>query len=289
MDYKSIERNMSKNTFRKFKEFIESNIGICIPDAKKIMVESRLLKRLKALNFSSYDDYLEYFLSINGQKDELPRFVECITTNKTDFFREVAHFDFLRDQVLPELNSSTHEKEIRLWSAAASTGAEAYTMAMFVEEYLEVNPVKSYKILATDISEEVLNVGKNAVYSQEVCEPIPTIIKKKYCLISKNRNNPTILMSKKLREKIIFRTLNLISESYQVEKMYHVIFLRNVMIYFNKETQTKILNNLYKHLHPDGYLFLGHSENLADNSLPFKRVGPSIYVKKETYIHAGNN
>jgi len=280
MDYKTIERNMSQKTFIKFKNFIETNIGICIPDAKKVMIESRLLRRLKALNFNTYSEYSEYFFSLDGHSDELPRFVECITTNKTDFFREVAHFNYLRDQVLPELFSNPDIKDLRFWSAASSTGAEAYTMAMFIEEFLENNTQKNYKILATDISEKVLKVGEAGVYSQETCEPIPLNFKKKYCLLSKDRENPTVLMSMKLRSKIFFNKINLISESYQINNKYHVIFLRNVMIYFNKETQVNILNNLYKHLHPCGYLFLGHSENLSEKSLPFKRVGPSIYVKR---------
>jgi len=256
-----------------------------MPDAKKIMVESRLLRRLRALEIPTYEEYAKYFFSPLGQKEEIPRFIECITTNKTDFFREVDHFNYLKSHVLPEIGNLEPRGEIRLWSAASSTGEEAYTMAMFLEEFIQENPNKSYKILATDISEKVLAEGQNAVYSLADSEPIPLNYKKKYCLLSKNKDEPTIRIKKDLRKKVIFKHINLITDSYKVKKLYHIIFLRNVMIYFNKEIQNKILSNLYTHLHPEGYLFLGHSENLPNSSLPFKRVGASIYVKKEKVIN----
>ncbi len=280
-NYPITNKTMSHNTFNKFKTFIEGHIGICIPESKKIMVESRLLKRLKALDHNTYEEYSKYFFSLNGQRDEIPRFIECITTNKTDFFREVNHFNYLTAKVLPEIIKLDNLKEIRLWSAASSTGEEAYTLAMFTEEFLVKYPGMNYKIMATDISEKVLNIGKEGIYPLGNGEPIPMNFKKKYCLLSKDSENPTLRIKNSLRARVFFRHMNLTSESYMVKKLYHVIFLRNVMIYFNKETQTNILNNLYEHLHPNGYLFLGHSENLPDNSIPFERVSPSIYVKKD--------
>ncbi|MGL1891671.1 MAG: protein-glutamate O-methyltransferase CheR [Spirochaetaceae bacterium] len=288
MTYDLLEKNMSNKTFQLFRDFIQTHIGITIADSKKIMVESRLLKRLKALNYTNYSEYADYFFSPKGQMNELARFIECITTNKTDFFREVEHFNFLSNHVLPELIEMKLHGEIRLWSGASSTGEEAYTMAMFMEEFLEKHPSNKYKILATDISEEVLDKGQKAIYSINDCYPIPINFKKKYCLMSRNRDIPTIRINKYLRKKVLFRQINLTADSYMIKKQYHVIFLRNVMIYFNKEIQSKILNNLYKHLHPEGYLFLGHSENLPNTSIPFKRVGPSIYVKKEKIINGQN-
>lgn len=281
------ERKMSHETFKRFKNFIQGHIGISMPDAKKIMVESRLLRRLKALELSTYQDYEKYFFSPEGTANEIPRFIECITTNKTDFFREVSHFNYLTDTVLPEIIRCQHHHhgDIRLWSGASSTGEEAYTMAMFMENFLENHPGVNYKILATDISEKVLNVGQHGVYSIEDCAPIPMEFKRKYCLLSKDKENPTIRINKTIRKKVLFKHINLTTDSYMVKKKYHIIFLRNVMIYFNKDIQSRILHNLYTHLHPDGFLFLGHSENLPDNSIPFKRVGPSIYVKKEKILN----
>ncbi len=271
-------KSMDQKTFEKFKSYIESNIGICIPQAKKVMVESRLAKRLRILKLDTYKEYQEYFFSTQGQIDEKPRFIEAITTNKTDFFREIDHFNILMKDVLPKIKEIENQ-EIRLWSAASSTGEEAYTMAMFLEEFTEKTPGLNYKILATDISEEVLHKGRKAVYPLSDGEPIPISYKKKYCLLSKDKEAPTLRIKKKLREKVMFRHINLVSDSYKVKKEYHVIFLRNVMIYFNKDTQTEILNNLHTHLHDDGYLFLGHSENLPDRDIPFERIGPSIYRK----------
>lgn len=271
---------MSQKTFERFKAYIEGNIGISIPQAKKVMVESRLLKRLRALGFKDFKEYETYFFSPQGQKSEAPRFIEQITTNKTDFFREVDHFNILLDEVLPSILEHVDNREIRLWSAASSTGEEAYTMAMFVEEFIAKNPGYKYKILATDISEQVLNKGHRAIYPLADGDPIPLEFKKKYCLISKKKDEPTLRIKKHLRDRVMFRHINLTSDSYKVKKIYHVIFLRNVMIYFNKTIQEEILRNLHSHLHPNGFLFLGHSENLPHKDIPFKRVGPSVYVKR---------
>lgn len=281
MEHNSIVKNMSHKTFNKFKNYIESNIGITIPDTKKIMVESRLLKRLRALNYDNYEDYSKYFFSVEGELNEVPRFVECITTNKTDFFREVDHFNFLTNHVYPELVGRGDVKELKLWSAASSIGEEAYTMAMVTDNYLNTFPGVNYKILATDISERVLEVGRKAIYPIGDIDPVPLDMRKKYCLKSRDRENQTFRIDKELRKCVSFKKFNLKEKSYNVRKLYHVIFLRNVMIYFNKEMQRHILMNLYRHLHPDGYLFLGHSENLPDNTLPFRRIGASIYVKEE--------
>lgn len=272
---------MTQKTFERFKRYIEGNIGICIPQAKKVMVESRLLKRLRILGLKDFKEYEIFFFSPQGQSDEAPRFIEAITTNKTDFFREVDHFNILTETVLPHVARFLDNNEIRLWSAASSTGEEAYTMAMFLEEFISKNLGLKYKILATDISEKVLNKGHKAIYPLADGDPIPMDFKKKYCLISKKKDEPTLRIKKKLRDKVMFRHINLTSESYKVKKIYHVIFLRNVMIYFNKDTQREILNNLYTHLHEEGFLFLGHSENLPGHDIPFKRVGPSVYMKKE--------
>lgn len=273
-------KTMSQRTFERFKNYIEGNIGIQIPQAKKVMVESRLLKRLRLLKLSSFGEYEEYFFTIEGQENEAPRFIEAITTNKTDFFREIDHFDILYNKALPEVVKHLDNNEIRLWSAASSTGEEAYTMAMFVEEFLHNNPGYRYKILATDISEKVLDHGRRAVYPLIDGKPIPMDFKKKYCLISKEREEPTLRIKKKLRDRVMFRQINLTSDSYKVKKVYHIIFLRNVMIYFNKDTQREILFNLNTHLHDKGYLFLGHSENLPGRDIPFERIGPSVYIKK---------
>lgn len=273
-------KSMSQKTFERFKSYIEGHIGIQIPQAKKVMVESRLLKRLRILKLNSFGDYENYFFSIQGQEDEVPRFTEAITTNKTDFFREVDHFNILQSTVLPHVVNYLDKNEIRLWSAASSSGEEAYTMAMFVEEFISENPGYRYKILATDISEKVLNHGHKAVYPLADGAPIPMDFKRKYCLVSKKSDEPTLRIKKHLRDRVMFRQINLTSDSYKIKKIYHVIFLRNVMIYFNKDTQAEILNNLYSHLHDEGYLFLGHSENLPGAEMPFVRVGPSVYKKK---------
>lgn len=274
-----MEKNMTSNTYIKFKTFIESYIGIKIPKTKKVLLETRILKRMKALNIQTFKEYEDYFFNDKNQSNELPFFVDSITTNKTDFFRENEHFKFL--SAIIQSNFSLKKTSLNVWSAAASNGAEAYSLAMILSE-AEIN----FKILATDISTEVLNVGKLGIYKEDFCRPIPIDFKKKYCMYSKNRKDKTIRIRSELRNKVLFKELNLMNRNYNLTQNYHIIFLRNVLIYFNKETQNNIIEKVISYLHIGGYLFLGHSENFDRDSISLKRVGPSIYQKvKERAIY----
>ena len=273
----SSNQGMSDKTFQSFKVFIESHIGIKIVDVKKVMIESRLMPRLKALEINNFKEYEEYFFSPEGQLVELSHFVDMVTTNKTDFFRENDHFKFLEENILPSFSKIATKETIRFWSAAASIGEEAYTIAMILENYRQKDNYIKYKVLATDISEKVLKKGRDGIYPFEDSNPIPLEYKKKYCL--KSKDGKTIKICSLLKNKVSFKNLNLTQDSYRLNKKYHVIFLRNVLIYFDHETQTKIISNMIKHLHNDGYLILGMSENVVDKSLPIKRVGASIYTK----------
>lgn len=266
------EKNMKLNTYKKFKDFIEPNIGIKIPKTKKVLLETRVLKRMKALNLQTFKEYETYFFNKKNHDNELPLFIDAITTNKTDFFREIEHFNFLSSQIIPIFK----DKNIKLniWSAAASNGAEAYSLAMLLSE-----SKLNYKILATDISNEVLNIGKLGIYREDFCSTIPIDLKKEYCLYSKNRRNKTIKMSNELRERILFKELNLMNNNYNLSQKYHIVFLRNVLIYFEKQTQNEILEKVISKLHIGGYLFLGHSETFNRGSCTLNRVGASIYQK----------
>ncbi len=269
---------MNPETFEQFKEFIETNLGIKIPPSKKIMLESRLAKRLRALKISTYEEYCAYVFGEEGFEREIQQLIDVVTTNETDFFRENHHFEVLTGQVLPELVRAGAE-ELNVWSVAASTGQEAYTLAMVLEEYSRSVASLKYRILGTDISETVLRVAQTGIYTEHQAAKIPDAYKRKYCLRSKNPEQRTVRFKPEIREKTLFRRLNLMDSAYQIRKKYQIVFCRNVFIYFDRGTQKKVLERIYSHMAPGGYLFMGHSENLGNVQLDFVPVSTAVYRK----------
>ncbi|WP_035237335.1 CheR family methyltransferase [Desulfobacter vibrioformis] len=270
--------------FRRLGDYIHAELGIKMPDAKRGMVESRLRKRLSALDMSSYEEYCAYLFSPGGQKYELPYFINQVTTNKTDFFRESKQFDFLKQKALPELLSSLPAggfKKLYVWSAACSRGHEPYTLAMVLSEYAQQQDKKiDFSILGTDISTEVLMVAQKAVYPHDDIEPVPMALRKKYLLRSKDRCKNTVRIVPQLRSKVRLLRLNLMNKRYTGIDQMDIIFCRNVMIYFEKQTQNQILHKLLNHLKPGGFLFMGHSEIIQHADFPLKSVQTTIYQKK---------
>lgn len=268
--------------FRRLGDYIHAELGIKMPDTKRSMVESRLRKRLTALNISSYEEYCAYLFSPRGQKDERPFFFNQVTTNKTDFFRESGQFVFLEKKALPELLSSVPAgdfKKLYVWSAACSRGHEPYTLAMVLSEYAEQQKNIDFTILGTDISTEVLNVAQKAVYAHEEIEPVPMALRKKYLLRSKDRSKNMVRIVPQLRSKVRLSRLNLMNKRYPFVEQMDIIFCRNVMIYFEKETQNQILHKLLNHLKPGGFLFMGHSELIHLAEFPLKSIQTTIYQK----------
>ena len=272
--------------FKRLRKYIHAELGIKMLDAKRGMVESRLRKRLNALDISSYEEYCAFLFSPRGQKDELPYFINQITTNKTDFFRESKQFDYLKKKALPELLSSVPPggvKKLYLWSSGCSRGHEPYTLAMVLSEYAEQqNKRIDFRILGTDISTDVLNVAQKAVYTHEEVEPVPMALRKKYLLRSKDRSKNMVRIIPQLRSKVRLHRLNLMNKHYTSIEQMDIIFCRNVMIYFDKETQNQILHKLLKHLKPGGFLFMGHSEVVQHAEFPLKSVQTTIYQKMGT-------
>ncbi|MBF0203868.1 MAG: chemotaxis protein CheR [Desulfamplus sp.] len=282
--YKRAISPLSIEIFRELGNFIHLQFGIKMPDGKRNMIESRLHKRLIHLDIKSYKEYCNYLFSPEGIKKELPEFINQITTNKTDFFREPKHFTFLEENVLPEIarrNKAGITNKISLWSTACSRGHEPYTAAMIMQEFSRKNPELSLNlsILATDISTRVLEVAKKAVYSHDEIEPVPIEFRKRYILRSKNRKQDIVRMSPELRKIVRFRGINLVSGNLQVREQMDIIFCRNVMIYFDKPTQEKLISNLCNHLKCGGYLFVGHSEVLNCQNIPLVQRDHAIYYK----------
>lgn len=267
--------------FSRLSDFIYKECGIKMPPVKKILLESRLQKRLKTLHLDTFRDYCDYLMSPEGQNKELPSFIDRITTNKTDFFRNPAHFDFFSKTILPQFLKKNRSKTLKIWSAGCSTGEEPYSIAMAIEEFKALCQLQSFdcSILATDISKEVLLKAKRAIYTEAQIAVVPLAMRKKYLLKSKNKQKELVKMGPQLRQYVQFGFFNLVNGPYNLKTMFDVIFCRNVLIYFDKPTQDMILTNLIKFLNPGGYLYLGHSESLLETSLILDTVAPTVYRK----------
>lgn len=274
------KEHLSKDQFRKLAEFISDNYGIKMPENKKTTLQCRLQRRLKVLQIDNFSDYLEYLFSKEGQNHELIFMMDEVSTNKTDFFRENDHFDFFRNIILPAFVENKKALEpLNIWSAGCSSGEEGYTIAFTIEGFQERQGRFDYKIIGTDISSKIINQAVDGIYPEEKIKDIPYEIKKKYLLRSKNRENPTIRIKANIREKVSFFRQNLMDDSYEIPGTMDIIFCRNVLIYFNRPTQERVLHKLLGKLKKGGYLFLGHSETITNMDLPLHRIKPTIFTK----------
>ncbi len=271
---------LGDSDFAKLSTFIYSTAGIKMPPAKRIMLQSRLQKRLRALNIADFKTYTEYVLSEKGQKEELVHMLDVVSTNKTDFFREPIHFDFLREHILPEFYGNGG-RTMKLWSAGSSSGEEAYTIAIVISEFLRERGGAGldFAITGTDISSRILQAAVNAVYKEEKIQGIPLELKQRYFLRSKDRENPTVRIIPDLRRKARFQRLNFMDASYNVNETFDVVFCRNVLIYFDRVTQEEVIRKQCGKLKPGGYFFLGHSESIMSMDLPLKSLKPTIFQK----------
>jgi chemotaxis protein methyltransferase CheR len=269
---------LSSRDYARLCELIYAKAGIHLGAGKQTMLEVRIKRRLKALNLTSYGQYCDYLFEQKGQKQELVSFIDVVTTNKTDFFREPKHFDFLVAKALPDLTSSSPGgPPLLFWSAGCSTGEEPYTLAIVLSEYALTHPGFRFKILATDISTIVLAKAEMGVYSNDVVAPVPVALQRKYFMRSRDRASENLRVVPELRRLIEFRRLNFMDSDYGVSEKADAIFCRNVIIYFDRPTQERILQKLSHHLVPRGYLFVGHAETLHDMNLPLAPVAPALY------------
>lgn len=220
----------------------------------------------------------------DGSSAEIINMVDVITTNKTDFFREPNQFTFLSRNALPELHKVTGvgvRRPLKIWSAGCSTGEEPYTLSIVLSEFAKSFPNYYYSILATDISTRVLQKAVAAVYDDSRIAPIPKDLLKKYFLKSKDKSKKIVRVVPALRKEIEFRWLNFMSDDFGITETFDIIFCRNVIIYFDKETQDRLITKLVSYINPGGYLFLGHSESIFNSSLPLTQVAASTYRKNK--------
>jgi chemotaxis protein methyltransferase CheR len=275
---------LSRKEFRLLGEFIQQEAGIKMPPVKKTMLEGRLQKRLRSLGMNSFSEYCNYLFSPEGIKQEVVQMLDVVTTHKTDFFREPVHFKYLTDTIIPELiasNGTGKRRPLGIWSAGCSTGEEPYTLAIVLSEFAERHKGFSFFILATDISVKALDKARLAIYHESKVEPVPHPLRKKYLLRSRDREKRLVRITPELRDIVHFRHLNFMSDDYGMREQMDIIFCRNVLIYFERPTQKRLINNFCRHISPGGYLFLGHSETLSGYDVPLMQSGPNIYRKAE--------
>ncbi len=267
-----LQFKISDSEFDLFKAFIYEHAGISLSDEKKSLVTSRLGKRLRHHSLSTFDEYYNLVMS-SMQSGERQIAVDLLTTNETYFFREPKHFDFLEKEILSNWSGG---KTFHLWSAASSTGEEAYSIAMLLDHALGSHP---WQIFGSDISTRVIKTAQSGHYQQNRIEGIPKDFLHKYCLKGMDEYEGSLLVKKQLRQNVRFGQVNLKRPLGNVGP-FDVIFLRNVLIYFDFETKRKVIKQLVEKLRPGGHFFIGHSETLKGIDVGLEAVIPAVYRKK---------
>lgn len=271
---------LSETDFEKLGSMIYQIAGIKMPPSKKVMVQARLKKRLRALGMNSFPNYVDYVFSKEGLDAEIVHILDVISTNKTDFFRESIHFSFLSERVLPVFAQRSEGKLFKVWSAGCSSGEEAYTLAMVLNEFGLKVPGFDFSILGTDISTTILAMAKNAVFAESRLKPaVPERLIRRYFMKSKDPVKKWYRIIPEIRRKTQFSRLNFMDDRYPVTDMFDVVFCRNVLIYFDRDTQEQVVRKICNHLKPGGYLFHGHSESLIGMDLPLKNIQSTIFRK----------
>lgn len=265
--------------FKRLGKYIYDNYGINLYPQKHTLVKSRLQKRLASLGMKSYAEYCDFVLDNEEGKKEVVHMMDRLSTNKTDFFREADHFEYLSETLLKNYINETGRKKIRVWSAGCSSGEEPYTIAMVLNEHKENIPFFDFNIFASDLSTAVLKKAKDAIYPAADAIEIPADYRSKYLLKSKDKSKQQIRIISKIRNKVKLFRYNLLSEKSPFNKPIDIIFCRNTLIYFDRQTQEYVINNLISNIPTGGYLFLGHSESLINMKFPLKSVSPSVYKK----------
>ena len=273
---------LSNEEFELFRRLIHDSSGINLTLTKKELVKARLAKRLTKMGIDSFKDYYKYVTKTDKTGKELIHLIDSISTNKTDFFREKKHFDLLNTSLLPSLISSKTKagiKKLRIWCAASSSGEEPYTLAMTVFNHLKPNNGWDVKILATDISTKILKKAIIGIYKKELLKDIPTGTISAHFSSVLYENTNCYKAKDHLKDIITFRRFNLMTPEFPFKNPFDFIFCRNVMIYFDPETQSKLASKFYDCLPKDGHLFIGHSETLSRSNTSFKYVQPAVYRK----------
>jgi chemotaxis protein methyltransferase CheR len=272
-DLASLE--LSNSQFQTISRIVYDLCGIRLGPGKEGLVKSRLMKRLRQLDMDGFDTYVEFVQSQRGAA-ELATMIDVLTTNKTSFFRECAHFDYLRDAILPRLRAS--KRTIRIWSAGCSSGEEPYTIAMVLRQEIPACEHIDARILATDLSSRMLAKAREAVYEQECLGSMPGSMVQKYFICIRTQPPRAYRVNEEVRGLVRLAQLNLM-DRWPMKGPFDVIFCRNVMIYFDKPTQQELVRRYWELLEFGGHLFVGHSESLTGSAHRFRYIQPAVYMK----------
>lgn len=267
---------LTNKEFELFRNYIKKRYGINLSDEKKSLVYSRLRAFIDELNLNSFEEYYKCLLKDkNGELSK--KFIDKITTNHTFFMREKEHFDYFKSHVLPYIEEK-HQgtKDVRIWCAGCSSGEEAYTLQILMKEYFEYKPGWNTQLLATDISNKVLNKAYKGIYNNTAIGEIPSSWKSKY--FSKFDDN-NVIVKDFIKNDIFFARFNFIEDVFKFKKEFQVIFCRNVMIYFDADTRNSLVNKFYSITENGGFLFIGQSESLGYSDSKYKYVMPAVYKK----------
>jgi chemotaxis protein methyltransferase CheR len=267
---------LTEEEFEQFRRLAHEKFGLALRKGKESLVSARLGKKIRELNLRSFQDYYRHVID-DSSGQALAGMIDALSTNHTSFFREPAHFDFLRDAVLPHLRGRC---PVRVWSAGCSTGEEAYSLLFCLLEHLGPAALSRIELLASDISTRALETARHAVYPAARFEGLPVAMLRKYLLRGEGHRAGWFRIKPSLRNAVRFAHLNLV-ESFPALGEFPVIFCRNVMIYFDRPTQSSLVRRLADRLEPAGYLFVGHSESLAGIDHPLEYVRPAIYRKPD--------
>lgn len=275
-------QNISEAEFEKLSEYIQRNYGIFLKKEKMALVMGRLGNVLLSKNMNSFSEYFDYVIS-DRSGQAVVELINKITTNHTFFMREEEHFDYFKNVVLPYLSTSVPDKDLRIWSAGCSTGEEPYTLAMIMDDYFGKEKMWwDTKVLATDISSNVLEEARRGQYSSEDISHLPPQWQQKYfnCIMSGSNSKECAELTQRIRNEVIFRKFNLMESVFPFKRKFHVIFCRNVMIYFDNDTKNRLVNKLYDLTEDGGFLFIGHSESLNRDKTKYKYIMPALYRKE---------
>jgi chemotaxis protein methyltransferase CheR len=271
---------LTEDDFKRVSQLVYEHCGINLHGGKKELVRARLAKRLRAKNFKSFAEYLDYAVN-DTSGHEFSILIDSLSTNLTSFFREIQHFDFLQKTYLPHLAEKKHKAgshKIRCWSAGCSSGEEPYSLAITLLDAFAGQGNWDIKVLATDISTTILQRAKEGIYEQKRIDPVSPQQRQKYLSVNRMDGEKFYEVNKLLRDVVIFRYLNLMAD-WPIGGPLDFIFCRNVMIYFDKPTQQRLIGRFYDLLDSGGLLFTGHSESLTGIKHNFKYIQPTIYAK----------
>jgi chemotaxis protein methyltransferase CheR len=270
---------ITEKEFRQIVSLLIDKYGINLSQKKDLIV-GRLQNYLRQSNFNNFTEYYEHIVN-DRTGDAITLLVNKLTTNYTYFMREIEHFDFFRSAVLPHIVQTSKTKDMRIWSAGCSSGEEPYSIAMCISEFFS-NGVERQgwdsKVLATDISERVLTIASEGIYLTESLDPLPPSWRRAFFQAIDGASEQIVDW---LRKEVIFRKFNLMETRFPFRKKFHIIWCRNVMIYFDHETRKRLIDKFYDVTEPGGYLFIGHSESIARNETRYTYVMPAIYRREQ--------